>query len=62
MRPSAQPAHPHRPGRRRRLRLRRALSRWYFGKRVELPVADAQRRRIEVVRAAPGEAAEAGHR
>ncbi|MCO8307759.1 hypothetical protein [Streptomyces sp. RKCA744] len=48
--------------RRRRLRLRRALSRWCFGKRVELPAADAQRRRIEVVRAAPGEAAEAGHR
>ncbi|MBV7697819.1 ubiquinol-cytochrome c reductase cytochrome b subunit [Streptomyces sp. TRM70350] len=43
----------------RKHRVRNALSRWYFGKRVELPVTDWQRRRIELVRAAPGEAEEA---
>ncbi|MEV0688893.1 cytochrome b N-terminal domain-containing protein [Streptomyces sp. NPDC050388] len=35
-------------------RIRNALSRWYFGKRVELPVTEGQRQRIEAVRAAPG--------
>ncbi|WP_328774437.1 cytochrome bc1 complex cytochrome b subunit [Streptomyces sp. NBC_00286] len=40
-------------------RIRNGLSRWYFGKRVELPVTDWQRRRIELVRAAPDEAEEA---
>ncbi|MBI0293144.1 ubiquinol-cytochrome c reductase cytochrome b subunit [Streptomyces sp. PRKS01-29] len=42
-----------------RHRVRNALSRWYFGKRVEMPATDRQRRRIEVVRAAPGETEEA---
>ncbi|MGV9255387.1 cytochrome bc1 complex cytochrome b subunit [Streptomyces sp. NPDC003697] len=35
-------------------RLRNALSRWYYGRRVELPVTEGQRRRIQAVRAAPG--------
>ncbi|MFG2681147.1 cytochrome bc complex cytochrome b subunit [Streptomyces sp. NPDC048392] len=39
----------------RKHRIRNALSRWYFGKRVELPVTEWQHRRIEAVRAAPGE-------
>ncbi|MFC8100158.1 cytochrome bc complex cytochrome b subunit [Streptomyces sp. NPDC057363] len=39
----------------RKHRLRNALSRWYFGDRVELPVTEGQRRHIDVVRAAPGE-------
>ncbi|WP_436840989.1 cytochrome bc1 complex cytochrome b subunit [Streptomyces bobili] len=41
-----------------RHRVRNALSRWYFGERVELPVTARQRRQIDVVRAAPGEARE----
>ncbi|MFJ7149129.1 cytochrome bc complex cytochrome b subunit [Streptomyces sp. NPDC100445] len=41
-----------------RHRIRNALSRWYFGKRVELPAGEAQRHRVEVVRAAPGTARE----
>ncbi|WP_268221808.1 cytochrome bc1 complex cytochrome b subunit [Streptomyces sp. EMB24] len=43
----------------RRHRVRNALSRWYFGERVGLPVTARQQRQIEVVRAAPGEAREA---
>ncbi|MFE4054068.1 cytochrome bc complex cytochrome b subunit [Streptomyces sp. YIM B13518] len=43
----------------RRHRLRNALSRWYFGERVALPVTARQQRQIDVVRAAPGEAREA---
>ncbi|MFF8908556.1 hypothetical protein [Streptomyces olivaceoviridis] len=39
-----------------RHRLRNALSRWYFAKSVEMPATAWQRRRVEVVRAAPGEA------
>lgn len=39
-----------------RHRLRNALSRWYFGKSVEMPATAWEQRRIEVVRAAPGEA------
>ncbi|MFB9351949.1 cytochrome bc complex cytochrome b subunit [Streptomyces heliomycini] len=42
----------------RRHRLRNALSRWYFGERVALPVTARQQRQIDVVRAAPGEARE----
>ena len=38
----------------RRHRVRNALSRWYLGKRVELPLTAEQRRSVEVVRAAPG--------
>ncbi|MGW7822188.1 hypothetical protein ACWGLF_29715 [Streptomyces puniciscabiei] len=38
-----------------RHRLRNALSRWYFGKSVEMPATARQRRRVAVVRAAPGE-------
>jgi ubiquinol-cytochrome c reductase cytochrome b subunit len=44
----------------RRHRVRNALSRWYFGKRVELPVTEWQRRRIEIARAAPGQAEDGG--
>ncbi|MFF7790197.1 cytochrome b N-terminal domain-containing protein [Streptomyces sp. NPDC007991] len=40
-------------------RLRNALSRWYFGKRVELPATGPQRHGVEVVRAGPGEAEDA---
>ena len=36
-------------------RIRNALSRWYFGKRVELPATDALRSRVEFLRAGPGE-------
>ncbi|MEV6940102.1 cytochrome b N-terminal domain-containing protein [Streptomyces sp. NPDC051132] len=43
----------------RRHRVRNALSRWYFGERVGLPVTARQRQQIDVVRAAPGEAREA---
>ncbi|GEC05347.1 menaquinol-cytochrome c reductase cytochrome b subunit [Streptomyces spinoverrucosus] len=43
----------------RKHRIRNALSRWYFGKRVELPATDWQRQRVELVRAAPGAAEEA---
>ncbi|MEU0222556.1 ubiquinol-cytochrome c reductase cytochrome b subunit, partial [Streptomyces sp. NPDC006265] len=39
-------------------RLRNALSRWYFGKRIEMPATEWQRHRIELVRAGPGEADE----
>nr|WP_069813953.1 cytochrome b N-terminal domain-containing protein [Streptomyces sp. TP-A0874] len=39
----------------RRHRVRNALSRWYFGERVELPLSDRQRQGAEVVRAAPGQ-------
>ncbi|MFF1282828.1 cytochrome bc complex cytochrome b subunit [Streptomyces sp. NPDC058299] len=35
-------------------RIRNALSRWYFGKRVELPATEGQLHRVQVVRAAPG--------
>ncbi|MFF4715372.1 hypothetical protein ACFY2V_28870 [Streptomyces eurythermus] len=41
----------------RRHRLRNALSRWYFGRSVELPATAGQRRRA-YVRAAPGESPE----
>jgi hypothetical protein len=44
----------------RRHRVRNALSRWYFGTRVELPVTEWQRRRIEIARAAPGQAEDGG--
>jgi ubiquinol-cytochrome c reductase cytochrome b subunit len=40
----------------RRHRVRNALSRWYFGERVELPTTEWQRQRIRVARAGPGEA------
>ncbi|WP_225840218.1 ubiquinol-cytochrome c reductase cytochrome b subunit [Streptomyces sp. NK08204] len=43
-----------------RHRIRNALSRWYFGRRVEQPATDWQRSRIEAVRAAPSEAEESG--
>ncbi|MEW2288672.1 ubiquinol-cytochrome c reductase cytochrome b subunit [Streptomyces sp. NPDC047841] len=43
-----------------RHRLRNALSRWYFAKSVEMPATAWERRRVEVVRAAPGEAAGQG--
>ncbi|MFE0388810.1 hypothetical protein ACFW1F_32750 [Streptomyces bungoensis] len=39
----------------RKHRLRNALSRWYFRKSVELPVGAWERRRVEFVRAGPGE-------
>ncbi|WP_225810819.1 cytochrome bc1 complex cytochrome b subunit [Streptomyces spinosus] len=39
-----------------RHRLRNALSRWYLAKSVEMPATAWERRRVEVVRAAPGEA------
>ncbi|MFG2352162.1 hypothetical protein [Streptomyces sp. NPDC048521] len=38
-----------------RHRLRNALSRWYVGKSVEMPATAWQKRRVEFVRAAPGE-------
>ncbi|GGS76619.1 hypothetical protein [Streptomyces cinerochromogenes] len=38
-----------------RHRLRNALSRWYFARSVEMPATAWERRRIEGVRAAPGE-------
>jgi ubiquinol-cytochrome c reductase cytochrome b subunit len=41
-----------------RHRLRNALSRWYFGKSVEMPATAWQRRRVAFVRAAPGEVSE----
>ncbi|WP_237305067.1 cytochrome b [Streptomyces qaidamensis] len=44
----------------RKHRLRNALSRWYFGERVEMPATSWQRRRVEAVRAGPGEADETG--
>ncbi|MGV9566706.1 cytochrome bc1 complex cytochrome b subunit [Streptomyces sp. NPDC003480] len=40
----------------RRHRIRNALSRWYYGRRVEMPATEWQRRRIDLVRAGPGEA------
>ncbi|MET8773150.1 hypothetical protein [Streptomyces sp. NPDC004658] len=40
----------------RRHRPRNARSRWYVGKSVEMPATAWQKRRAEVVRAAPGEA------
>ncbi|MEU6095091.1 ubiquinol-cytochrome c reductase cytochrome b subunit [Streptomyces sp. NPDC047079] len=40
----------------RKHRIRNALSRWYFGRRVEMPATEWLRRRIDVVRAGPGEA------
>ncbi|GAB1333672.1 ubiquinol-cytochrome c reductase cytochrome b subunit [Streptomyces sp. E-15] len=42
----------------RRHRLRNALSRWYLGDRVEMPATDREKRRVEAVRAAPGEVPE----
>ncbi|PZH14586.1 ubiquinol-cytochrome c reductase cytochrome b subunit [Streptomyces sp. NTH33] len=42
----------------RRHRIRNALSRWFFGERVELPTTEWQRRQIEVARAGPKEAEE----
>ncbi|MFB0621100.1 hypothetical protein [Streptomyces sp. AGS-58] len=39
-------------------RIRNAPSRWYFGKRVELPATEGQLHRVQVVRAAPGKAEE----
>lgn len=42
----------------RRHRLRNALSRWYFGRRVELPATAGQRRQVAYARAAPGEGPE----
>ncbi|MEU2223465.1 ubiquinol-cytochrome c reductase cytochrome b subunit [Streptomyces sp. NPDC018347] len=42
----------------RRHRLRNALSRWYLGGRVEMPATDREKRRVEAVRAAPGEVPE----
>ncbi|MFF5533585.1 cytochrome bc complex cytochrome b subunit [Streptomyces cinerochromogenes] len=45
----------------RRHRLRNALSRWYFGRSVEMPATGWERRRVAHVRAAPGEAAEEGN-
>lgn len=44
----------------RRHRVRNALSRWFFARRVGLPATEVQRRRVEVARAAPGEAEEGG--
>ncbi|MET8803977.1 hypothetical protein [Streptomyces sp. NPDC004546] len=41
-----------------RHRLRNALSRWYFGKSVEMPATAWQRRRVAFMRAAPGEVSE----
>jgi ubiquinol-cytochrome c reductase cytochrome b subunit len=41
-----------------RHRLRNALSRWYFGKSVEMPATAWEKRRVEFVRAAPGEVPE----
>ncbi|MGW2775159.1 hypothetical protein ACWC4C_21975 [Streptomyces olivaceoviridis] len=38
-----------------RHRLRNALSRWYFAKSAEMPATAWEKRRVEVVRAAPGE-------
>ncbi|MFG3203537.1 cytochrome bc complex cytochrome b subunit [Streptomyces sp. NPDC048192] len=43
-----------------RHRLRNALSRWYFGKSVEMPATAWEKRRVEFVRAAPGEVPEGG--
>ncbi|MFF4761746.1 hypothetical protein [Streptomyces sp. NPDC001292] len=37
----------------RRHRIRKALSRWCFAQRVELPATEFQRQRIEVARAGP---------
>jgi ubiquinol-cytochrome c reductase cytochrome b subunit len=42
----------------RRHRIRNALSRWFFGERVELPATEWQRQRIEIARAGPKEAEE----
>ncbi|MEV5386338.1 ubiquinol-cytochrome c reductase cytochrome b subunit [Streptomyces sp. NPDC052721] len=44
-----------------RHRLRNALSRWYFAKSVEMPATAWEKRRVEVVRAAPGEVSGQGH-
>ncbi|MFF5547536.1 cytochrome bc1 complex cytochrome b subunit [Streptomyces olivaceoviridis] len=44
-----------------RHRLRNALSRWYFAKSVEMPATAWEKRRVEVVRAAPGEVPGQGH-
>ncbi|MGM9463516.1 cytochrome bc1 complex cytochrome b subunit [Streptomyces murinus] len=41
-----------------RHRLRNALSRWYFGRSVEMPATPWERRRVAAVRAAPGEVPE----
>ncbi len=41
-----------------RHRLRNALSRWYFARSVEMPATGWQRRRVDHVRAAPGETSE----
>ncbi|MGJ5749216.1 hypothetical protein FB563_6794 [Streptomyces puniciscabiei] len=38
-----------------RHRLRNAPSRWYFGRSVEMPATAWQKRRVAVVRTAPGE-------
>ncbi|MEU0007297.1 cytochrome b N-terminal domain-containing protein [Streptomyces sp. NPDC006314] len=38
-----------------RHRLRNALSRWYFGRSVQMPATAWEKRRVEFVRAAPGE-------
>ncbi|MFI1532919.1 cytochrome bc1 complex cytochrome b subunit [Streptomyces anandii] len=43
-----------------RHRVRNALSRWYFAKRVELPTTEWQRERIEVARAGPAQAEDSG--
>ncbi|MGV9245811.1 hypothetical protein [Streptomyces sp. NPDC003710] len=40
----------------RKHRIRNALSRWYFGRRVEMPATEWQRGRIDVAQAGPGEA------
>ncbi|MEU9475870.1 hypothetical protein [Streptomyces sp. NPDC048191] len=42
----------------RRHRLRNALSRWYLGRSVEPPATAWQKRRVEFVRAPPGEVPE----
>jgi ubiquinol-cytochrome c reductase cytochrome b subunit len=41
-----------------RHRLRNALSRWYFARSVEMPATAWEKRRVEFVRAAPGEVPE----
>jgi ubiquinol-cytochrome c reductase cytochrome b subunit len=43
----------------RRHRIRNALSRWYFGRRVEMPATEGQRSRIETVLAGPDETRDA---
>ncbi|MEU3254854.1 cytochrome bc complex cytochrome b subunit [Streptomyces sp. NPDC006997] len=39
----------------RKHRIRNALSRWYFGRRVEMPATPWQRRQVETLRAGPAE-------